>query len=208
VPASSVTPAAVAAQAAPVSHLHALDDLRFIRETMERAGPFTAVPGWGAVATGATALAMAALTARLHLRDTETWLAAWLAEAVLALAIGLWAINRKTRAKGLPLLSRPNRRFAFSLAPPLAAGAVLTAALYRAGMAGLLPGVWLLLFGAGITSGGAFSVRIIPVMGISFLLLGGVALLCPPAWGTAFMALGFGGLLVVFGFVIARRYGG
>src|SRR2546428_8623540 len=64
----------------------ALDNLRFIRQTMERAGSFTAVPGWGQVAVGTTALAAAFLAARQ--RTPELWLVTWLAEALVALTIG------------------------------------------------------------------------------------------------------------------------
>jgi hypothetical protein len=185
---------------------HALDNLRYIRETLERAGPFTAVPGWGLVVMGLTALAAAVVAGRQE--TVEGWLAVWMGEALLSGVIGVVAIGRKARAKGLGLLAGPNRRFAFSFAPPLLAGALLTYALYVAGQVSLLPGMWLLLFGAGVTSGGALSVRIIPVMGASFVVLGAAALFAPSYTDDLFMALGFGALLIVFGVVIARRYGG
>lgn len=184
----------------------ALDNLQFIRETMERAGPFTAVPGWGLVVMGLTALTAALIAGRQV--TVEGWLFTWTAEALLSGVIGVLAIGRKARATGIGLFAGPNRRFAFSFAPPLAAGALLTYALYVAGAVALLPGLWLLLFGAGVTSGGALSVRIIPVMGASFLILGTLALFAPPVWDDALMAVGFGGLLIAFGIVIARRYGG
>lgn len=184
----------------------ALDNLQFIRETMERAGPFTAVPGWGLVAMGMTALGAALIAGRQT--TVEGWLLTWMTEAALSGVIGVWAIWRKARASGIGLFAGPNRRFAFSFAPPLVAGGLLTYALYAVGAVGLLPGLWLLLFGAGVTSGGALSVRIIPVLGLSFLALGALALIIPPVWDDALMALGFGGLLIAFGMVIARRYGG
>lgn len=184
---------------------HALDNLRFIRETLERAGPFTAVPGWGLVLMGLSALVAAVLAGTQT--TVEAWLVIWMTEAALSGVIGVVAIGRKGRAKGIGLLSGPNRRFAFSFAP-LVAGALLTYALYVSGQVPLLPGLWLLLFGAGVTSGGALSVRIIPVMGASFMALGALALVAPPVLDDVFMAIGFGGLLVAYGLVIARRYGG
>ncbi|PYP67449.1 MAG: hypothetical protein DMD36_15310 [Gemmatimonadetes bacterium] len=184
----------------------ALDNLRFIRQTMERAGSFTAVPGWGQVAVGVTALAAALVAARQT--SVELWLATWLGEAVVALAIGGSTMVRKAYAVNDPILSGPGRRFGLSVLPPMVVGGLLTIALYRAGLWRALPGTWLLLYGAGFVTGGAFSVRIVPVMGLCFMFAGSVALFTPAAWGTWCMAAGFGGLHIVFGAIIARRYGG
>ncbi|MBI3695609.1 MAG: hypothetical protein HY238_12320 [Acidobacteria bacterium] len=185
---------------------HAIDNLRYIRETMESAGSLTAVPGLGGIAMGLTALLAAPLAAGQP--TVERWLAVWLAAALLAFAIGTMAMNRKARAAKVPLLFGPGRKFALSLVPPLAVAALLTAVLYRAGIPGLIPGMWLLLYGTGVVTGGAFSVRIVPVMGLCFMLEGAAALFCPASWGNWFMAAGFGGIHIVFGIIIARRYGG
>ena len=192
---------------APVGlHEHAIDNLRFIRETMERAGSFTAVPGWGGVLMGLSALAGGWLAARQQ--TVEGWLAVWFGEGMLAMAIGVLAMARKAQRTNENLLSAPGRKFALSFAPPLAAGAVVTAALYRAGHAGPIPAVWMLAYGAGVMTGGAFSARVIPAMGACFMAVGALAAVAPPEWGNAFLMAGFGGLHVVFGAIIARRYGG
>ncbi len=187
-------------------HEHAMDHLRFIRQTMERAAYFTEVSGVGEVVVGVTAL----VAAHLAWRQTteEGWLAVWLGEALLAMLVTLTAIFLKARAAGVQPWSRPGRKFAFGLLPPLAAGLLLTAALYGAGRIDLMPGVWLLLYGTGVVTGGAFSVRIVPVMGLCFMALGGVALFTPAAWGTALLAAGFGGLHILFGLIITVRHGG
>ena len=182
------------------------EDLRYIRDTMERSAAFTAVSGWGQVLTGCTALAAAALAARQI--GAFPWLRVWLAEGLLAIAIGLLSCTWKANRRGLPLFSGPARKVALGLAPPLVAGAFLTFYLFRAGIDTALPAMWLLLYGAGIMTGGAFSVRIVPVMGLCFMLLGGLAVLGPAAWGNSFLAAGFGGLHIVFGLLIARRHGG
>jgi len=182
------------------------EDLRFIRDTMERSAAFTAVSGWGQVLLGATAMAAAWLAARQV--SPYAWLRVWLAEGLLAVAIGLLACTWKANRRGLPLFSGPARKVALGLAPPLVAGAFLTFLLFRSGMESALPATWLLLYGAGIMTGGAFSVPIVPVMGLCFMLLGGLAVLGPAAWGNLFLAGGFGGLHMVFGFLIARRHGG
>jgi hypothetical protein len=184
----------------------AADNLRYIRETMERAGSFTAVPGWGGVAIGLTAIAAAFVAARHG--TGEAWLATWLAEALLAFAIAGAAMVWKSRAAKMPLLSGPGRKFALSFAPPLLVGALLTVVLFRAGYATVLPGMWLLLYGTAVVAGGAFSVRVVPVMGLCLMAAGAAALFSPASWGNWFMAAGFGGLQIVFGLVIARKYGG
>jgi hypothetical protein len=183
----------------------AADDLRFIRETMARSSSFTAVPGWGQIAMGATALATAWIASRQT--SSLAWFHTWIGEALVAAAIALVAVQMKAQRTAVPLTSGPGRKFAFSFLPPVAVGALLTPMLFRAGLAHSLPGTWLLLYGAGVVTGGAFSVPIVPVMGASFMLTGVVALLAP-AWGNVCMAAGFGGLHILFGILIARRHGG
>ncbi len=184
----------------------AMEDLRFIRQTMEGGAAFTAVPGWGGVGMGLTALAAAAVASSQP--TAEGWLLVWILEAVLAVAIGAVAIQRKARRADLPVLSGAGRKFLLSFLPPALAGGVLTVALWRAGADSLLPGAWLLLYGVAVVTGGAFSVKTVPMMGICFMILGVFALLAMPAAGDLSMAVGFGGLQILFGTTIARRHGG
>jgi hypothetical protein len=184
----------------------AADDLRYIRDTMERSAAFTAVSGWGHIVLGITALGAAWLAARQI--SSFTWLRVWLGEALLAAAVGLLSMSWKANRRGLPLFSGPARKVALGLLPSLVAGAFLTFLLFRTGQQSALPATWLLLYGAGLTTGGAFSVAIVPVMGVSFMVVGGLAALGPAAWGNWFLATGFGGLNIIFGALIARRHGG
>ena len=172
----------------------AMDDLRFIRQTMERSAAFTAVPGWGMVAVGATALPAA-------------WLEIWICEAVLAVSLAIVAIQSKAIRRGLPWTSGPGRRVALSFIPSVVAAAVLTIPLVRANLGSALPGTWMLLYGVGVITGGAFSVPVVPIMGVCFMTLGATTLFLP-ALGNEAMATGFGGLHMLFGIWIARRYGG
>jgi hypothetical protein len=190
----------------PALHQRALDHLHFIRDTMEGASRFTAVPGRGIVLIGLTALAAAWLASTRP--SVEEWILTWLAEALLALAIGVATAWMKARSAGVALLSVPGRKAALAFMPPMVAGAILTAALYRVGRPDLLPGTWLLLYGAGVVTGGAFSVRVVPVMGLGFMLAGAGALLGPASWGGPAMAAGFGGLHLLFGLLIWREHGG
>ena len=190
----------------PALHDRAIDNLRYIRETMERASAFTAVPGWGQVLIGVTALVATYIAA--HQPTARGWLGTWLAEAIISLLIAGWLMDRKARRLGTPLLSGPGRKVAFSLSPPMVVGALLTVVLFRARLTQAIPGMWLLLYGTGVVTGGMFSVGVVPVMGICFMVLGAAGLFVPEAWGNWLMAAGFGGLHIVFGSIIARKYGG
>jgi len=143
-----------------------------------------------------------------HQATARGWLGTWLAEAIISLLIAGWLMDRKARASGTPLLSGPGRKVAFSLSPPMIVGALLTVVLFRAGLTGAIPGMWLLLYGTGVVTGGMYSVSIVPVMGVCFMALGAAGVFAPAAWGNWLMAAGFGGLHIVFGSIIARKHGG
>jgi hypothetical protein len=198
--------------------------LRYIRETMGRTATFTAVPGWGGVAMGAVGLGAAVYGGQQE--AVLPWLRVWLTAAVVAAGVGGWATWRKAQAGGVPVLSGAGRKFILGLAPALAAGAVLTLAVAAldAGPTGpglaepvarsasavfqLMPGLWLLLYGAGVAAAGTFSVRPIPLLGGLCMAAGAAALLAPAAWGDFLLGLGFGVFQIGVGLFLARRYGG
>ena len=184
----------------------AAENLKFIRETMERSTHFTAVPGYGGMLMGVTAVAAAYIAAQqIYLRD---WLIVWLTEAGLAFAIGLLAMWQKSKISKTSLVSAPARKFAFGFAPPLIAGVGITFGLWKFGHFEMMAPVWMLLYGAAVVTGGAFSVRIVPVMGWFFMAMGAAAFALPAAYGNILMGLSFGVLHIIFGAVIAKRYGG
>lgn len=202
----------------PALHDRALQDLSFIRRTMEGASAFTDVPGWGLVGVGLLACVAAPVAAQQP--TPEGWLTVWLITAVLAASLGGLAMLRKMRrrlgADGALSLSTPARKFLLGFWPAIFAGALLTLALVDPTTPGidarvterLLPGVWLLLYGLGVTTAGAFSIRAVPLMGAAFLALATLALLLPAIDGTLLLLLGFGVVQVGFGVFIARRHGG
>src|ERR1700674_1288585 len=184
----------------------AADHLRYIRETMESAAEFTAVPGWGGVAMGITAV-VAAKVASMQ-TTPRAWFGVWLVEAFIAVAIAAPAAATKAHRANSKLFSGPGRKFLLSFAPPIIVGGLMTFILFHAGVTAAIPGVWLLLYGTAVVTGGAFSVRVVPVMGLCLMALGAAALFAPAAWGDAFMAAGFGVLQIFFGAWIAKYYGG
>jgi hypothetical protein len=206
----------------PALHDKAIEDLSFIRRTMEGAAAFTDVPGWGLVAVGTVALGASALAMRQP--TPFRWLATWIVTAAVGGGIGLGTRGRQLRRRGAerggegaaPVLPIPARKFLLGFWPSILAGAVVTFALVDPFTPGIdprlvervMPGLWLLLYGVGVTTAGAYSIRAVPLMGLGFIGLGTVALFLPVVDGDLMMALGFGVLQVVFGYRIARRYGG
>ena len=188
-------------------HARAADNLRYIRDAMSRASEFTALPGYGGIAIGATAIVAAIVSGPPD--NSLRWVGVWFAEAGVTVAIGLVAMTRKARRAGTPLLSAaPAYRFALGYVPPLVAGMILTPVFATLDLMARLPGCWLLLYGTALASGGVHSVRIVPRMGVCFMALSVVAFAAPAAWGHWLLAAGFGGLHIAFGIVIARNYGG
>ena len=190
----------------PTLQGHAIDNLQFIRDAMARAGRFTAIPGWGGVAMGISAVGTAVAASRA---DSQWhWTLWWLGDAVFASVIAMVSMSIKARRLQLSLLAAPAKRFALAYVPPLLAGVVITVVFIENGLTARLPGCWLLLYGVAITAGGTLSVKVVPLMGVVFMTLGAAAFAAPPGYGDAFMAAGFGGLHIIFGLIIARNYGG
>jgi hypothetical protein len=185
---------------------HAAENLRFIRSTMERSSTFTAIPGVGGIAMGVVAVAAASIAATQP--DGERWLLTWLAAATIAAVIGLATMARKARLAGLPLTGASARRFALGMAAPFIAGAAITYALWAVGNYTVMAPTWLLLYGAGVLTGGMFSVPVVRGVGLCFMAVGIAAIVTPHEWGNAWLAVGFGGLQIAFGTHIARNHGG
>lgn len=185
---------------------HAAENLRFIRYAMERSSTFTAIPGLGGVVMGVIALAAAAMAARQPTGDR--WLLTWLAAAALAAVVGLIMMARKARVARVTLTGSNARRFALGMAAPFVAGAAITYELWAVRNFTVMVPAWLLLYGAGLLTGGQFSVPVVRLIGVCFMVVGIAAILTPPEWGNAWLAIGFGGLQVAFGIYIARNHGG
>ena len=187
-------------------HTHAMDNLRFIRSAMESSASFTSVPGLGGVVVGLTGVLAGVLAGLPKLQGH--WLTIWVVAAIVALIQGGLFMAKKARGQGVRLSRGVARRFFFSVTPPLVAATVLTGVLSGTPSVGVVPALWLFLYGSAVISGGTYSVHPVPVMGICFMALGLAALLAPESWSNGLLTLGFGGLHILFGAVIARRYGG
>ena len=186
-------------------HERAADNLRYIRETMEQATSFTAISGLGYILVGVTATGAAWLASLQP--SPGAWLAVWMVELGLAAVIAVGTTAWKARSQDVAMRSHAARKLILAFTPPMVVGGLLTVAAFASGERSLVPGIWLGLYGAGVMTGGAYSVRVIPIMGAALIGLATVALLAPVP-GDLLLALGLGGLHVIFGLVIWRRYGG
>jgi hypothetical protein len=184
----------------------AIESLEFIRTTMARSAPFTAVSGAGGIAMGVLALVAAAFARSSS--SNEQWLTVWVACAAVAVPVGFVLMRAKARRHDLALWSAAGRRFAQGFVPAIAGGAVLTFALVRADAVDLVPAVWLLLYGAGVLAGSSSSVPVLAWLGALFMVLGSVSVFTPSEWRDLWLASGFGVLQIAFGAYIARNHGG
>lgn len=173
---------------------------------MERSTTFTSIPGTGGVAMGVIAIAAAVFAARQP--SADRWLGTWLAAAAAAAVVGLIAMSRKARLGGVTLTGATARRFAIGMAAPLVAAAAITYELWAVRNFTVMAPAWLLLYGAGVLTGGIFSAPIVRAIGACFMALGIAAIATPPEWGNVWLGIGFGGLHVGFGLYIARTHGG
>ena len=185
---------------------HAAENLRFIRNTMERTSTFTAIPGVGGAAMGLVAIAAAVVASRQP--QGNRWLATWLGAAAIAAVIGLIAMTHKARQAGLAMTGASARRFALGMAAPFVAGAAITYALWVDRNFTVMAPTWLLLYGAGVLTGGMFSVPVVRAVGLCFMAVGLASILTPHGWNDVWLAAGFGGLQIGFGIYIARNHGG
>ena len=184
----------------------AADNLTFIRSAMERSSTFTAIPGTGGVVMGVIGLIAAGVSAKQPTADR--WLGTWLAAASIAATVALVAMRWKAHRAGTTLTGTNARRFALGMAAPLVAGAAITYDLWAVRSFTVMAPAWLLLYGAGVLTGGTFSVPVVRAIGICFMAAGIAAILTPHEWGNVWLAIGFGGLHVGFGTYIARNHGG
>jgi hypothetical protein len=183
----------------------ASDNLHFIRSAMARAGA-SSVSGAGTMAMGLVALSAMSLAATAT--DPADELLVWIGAAPAALAAGTLGSWLKARRNGLLLFGDPGRRFLLCLIPTLLIGVVITLVLWQTDEMPLLPGLWMMLYGAGVLSAGTYAVPPVMHMGVAFLLAGLVTLVAPPLWSNVLLGAAFGAVHLGFGHQVYRHHGG
>src|SRR5688572_30947612 len=184
----------------------AVENLRYIRSTIEAAHTSTTVPGKGCIAMGVTALVAVGIESIQ--RFEPYWLTIWVGAAIVACCAALWFMEQKARAQGLSLRRAVAKRFFMTLAPAFIAGGILTAALAGQVDRELVTGMWLLLYGAGLAACGLFAIPAVFTAGLAFMALGTATLWLPPGSAHIVLALGFGGIHLALGTTIVRHHGG
>jgi hypothetical protein len=197
IPLHSEVPAAIESRA--------LGTLAYIRASIESSSSMD-VPGMAGIVMGIVGL-LAAVVVSLP-RWAPHWLGIWLGAVVIALTFGGALVARRIGLSGHPRYWGPARKFLLCLCPALLAGAVLTWVLYAVGAAGMIPGMWLLLYGCAVLSASTVTsagiARLVGIMGALFVALGAITLALPTTTHTAMLGLGFGGLHIIFGLLIGR----
>jgi hypothetical protein len=203
--ARSVTLLPVRPEAPAAIHSRALGTLDYIRASIESSSSMD-VPGMAGIVMGMIGGA-AAIVVSLPWCAPH-WLAIWLFAAVAALLLGGALVVRQIGRRGQTRYLGPARKFLLCLCPALLGGAVLTLALWTAGAASVIPGMWLLLYGCAVLSASTVTIagitRLVCIMGALFVALGAIAFALPAGAQTAMLGLGFGGLHIVFGILIGR----
>jgi len=183
----------------------ALGTLAYIRTSIESSGSM-AVPGMAGIVMGGIGI-IATIVASVP-RGAPHWLGIWLVAAAVAFALGGAMMAREAAQSGHARYLGPVRKFLLCLCPALLTGAALTFVLWRAGATGLIPGVWLLLYGCAVLSASTVTIartmRLICIMGVLFMLLGLLAFAAPPDTHTLILGMGFGALHAIFGMLIGR----
>ena len=196
-PIDSEAPAAIESRA--------LGTLAYIRASIESSSSMD-VPGMAGIVMGIIGL-LAAIVVSLP-RWAAHWLGIWLAAAAVAFLLGGALVARQIVQRGHTRYLGPARKFLLCLCPALFAGAVLTQVCVTAGMANVIPGMWLLLYGCAVLSASTVTTagiaRLICIMGAIFVALGLMTFALPATAHTAMLGLGFGVLHIIFGFLIGR----
>jgi hypothetical protein len=112
-------------------HLHAMDNISYIRETMSRSTEFTNVPAWGMVIVGLLAT-FSSYIATLH-GTTSWWYDTWIVIGLVSMAIGVIAMKIKAYRNETPIFTLPGRRFLLCFTPIIVAGTAITDLLYWQG---------------------------------------------------------------------------
>ena len=202
-----------------------LDDLREIRNLMERSTRFLSLSGLSGISAGFIALVGASVAFFLldydqryfepqsyfsfqGMRYTGFIPALILDGAIVliaALITSFYFTYRRTRKKGLPIWDKTTRRMLIALSFPLVAGGVFCLFLLCHHLVYLIAPAILIFYGLGLISASHFTLPELRYLGISEVILGLIAGVFI-GYGLIFWAAGFGILHIIYGFRMYYKY--
>jgi predicted lysophospholipase L1 biosynthesis ABC-type transport system permease subunit len=208
---------------APPAAEEAQENLRMIRELMERSTKYSTFSGLSGVLVGLIAIAGCAVQAFVLPRywpehPVRGFLINWILVVALALLVDFVLTKRRAPLVGKHIRSRLGKQMILAAAPGLGIGVLTTIVLIPWLMDFVYP-AWMLCYGAAVCAVGIFSQREVRRLGWSFLVTGAVTLLLlrftdlwPYIWERSYLGLGmtalsFGGFHIIYGLVMWRRGG-
>jgi hypothetical protein len=189
------------------------ENLRVIRDLMERSTKHSTFSGLSGVLAGAASIVGCLMTRALeqeNLRPTEfqtSFLLLWSAVIVFAVGADYLLTKRRAAQVGKYVMSRLGTQMILGSAPGLGTGALLTLFFLRQGLLPFIYPFWMLCYGIAVCAVGQFSQREVSHLGAAFLWAGAMTLFLPPSCSLWMMAVSFGGFHIVYGIRMARKDG-
>jgi len=195
----------------PLAQEEALTALAEVRAAADRSTRYSRFSALAGFLTGGAALAGSGLCGMFpefigaQPKHGLQFVAVWGAVLLCAAVVQSWMTVMKAGQRGEAVFTPIARTATASLLGPGIAGIAGSGIFIATGQWMLLPGLWLLLYGCGLWSVSFFAPLFLRVLGAGFIVLG----LC--AWyftesAALWLGTGFGGLHLVFGFVVLARY--
>lgn len=197
-----------------------IQDLKEIRETMNRATRFISLSGLSGVSTGIIALVGALLSYVVIFKDADylgynsveissSHLVYLLLIAIgtLSLSIGsaLLFTHRKTKKQNQKVWNTPAKMLIINLSIPLITGGLLCFLFLIKGFVGFLCPLTLIFYGLALLNGSKYTIPVIRNLGLLEILLGLMAFQFIN-YGLLFWTLGFGVIQIIYGLIVQKKY--
>lgn len=199
-----------------------LDDLKNIREMMDRSTQFISLSGLSGVLAGVYALIGAFFAKQIlnsHMQrgydhtgyvtlESDTFrniIATAIGVLVLSVGTALLMSRIKARKNGQSLWNATSRRLVINFLIPLVTGGVFALLLLRHQVYGLIAPVTLIFYGLACVNASKHTFRDVRYLGITVILLGLIATEYS-GYALEFWALGFGVCHIIYGGIMHFKY--
>jgi hypothetical protein len=198
-----------------------LDDLKDIKDIMNRSSRFLSLSGLSGVFAGVFALGGAYLAygtvyksqdylgyrqADMSTETLTTLLLIALATVALAVGVGILLTTREARKSNQKLWDAQTKRLMINLLIPLVTGGILCLMLLLTGYIGFVAPLTLIFYGLALVNASKYTLTEVRSLGLLEIGLGLLAVHFI-GYGLIFWAAGFGVLHIIYGIVMHIRYG-